>query len=82
MIYMSIFSELLKKEHRHQQFLIVVFILYLLMGHTTPAFIADFVDTPYGKVVVIAFFLVLFWVALALDIMIIASAEWVSVGRG
>lgn len=60
MIYMSIFSELLKKEHRHQQFLIVVFILYLLMGHTTPAFIADFVDTPYGKVVVIAFFLVLF----------------------
>lgn len=54
------FEELLKKEHKYQHVLIIVFILYLLLGHHTPSCIADLIDNTYGKVVLIAIFIVLF----------------------
>ena len=49
---MDSFSSLLKKEHRGEFILVILFIIYLIMGYKTPDLIANMVDTLVGKIVI------------------------------
>jgi hypothetical protein len=60
MIYMDNFNDLLKKRNMPELVLIVLFIIYLAMGYETPEVIANLIDTPFGKVLVVLFALLLF----------------------
>lgn len=50
---MDSFNNLLKKENVGQVILSILFIVYLIMGYSTPAPIAHIIDTLLGKAVVI-----------------------------
>lgn len=49
---MNSFSSLLKKEHRGELILTVIFIIYLILGYKTPKTIAFLVDNIVGKIVI------------------------------
>jgi hypothetical protein len=49
---MNSFSSLLKKEHRGELILTVIFIIYLILGYKTPKTIAFLVDNVVGKIVI------------------------------
>jgi hypothetical protein len=57
---MEYIQDLLKKRNMSQLILVILFIIYLLMGYETPEMIANVVDTPFGKVLVALFALILF----------------------
>jgi len=49
---MNSFSSLLKKEHRGELILTIIFIIYLILGYRTPQPVAFLVDNIIGKVVI------------------------------
>jgi len=49
---MNSFSSLLKKEHRGELILTIIFIIYLILGYKTPQPIAFLVDNIVGKIVI------------------------------
>jgi amino acid transporter len=49
---MNSFSSLLKKEHRGQLILTIIFIIYLILGYRTPQPVAFLVDNIVGKIVI------------------------------
>jgi len=49
---MNSFSSLLKKEHRGELILTIIFIIYLILGNRTPQPVAFLVDNIVGKVVI------------------------------
>jgi hypothetical protein len=49
---MNSFSSLLKKEHRGELILTIIFIIYLILGYRTPQPVAFLVDNIVGKVVI------------------------------
>jgi len=49
---MNSFSSLLKKEHRGELILTIIFIIYLILGYRTPQPVAFLVDNLIGKVVI------------------------------
>ena len=49
---MNSFSSLLKKEHRGELILTVIFIIYLILGYKTPQSLAFLVDNLIGKIVI------------------------------
>lgn len=49
---MNSFSSLLKKEHRGELILTIIFIIYLILGYNTPQPIAFLVDNIVGKIVI------------------------------
>jgi hypothetical protein len=57
---MDSFSDLFKKENSGQVVLAILFIVYLISGYKTPDSVAGFIDTIYGKIVVVLVALVLF----------------------
>jgi hypothetical protein len=57
---MDSFSSLLKKEHRGEFILVILFIIYLIMGYKTPDLIANMVDTLLGKIVIFIIVIYLF----------------------
>ena len=57
---MDSFSSLLKKEHRGEFILVILFIIYLIMGYKTPDLVANMVDTLVGKIVIFIVVIYLF----------------------
>ena len=57
---MERFSSLLKKEHRGELVLVVLFIIYLIMGYKTPEPVAGLVDTLAGKIAIVVIIIYLF----------------------
>ena len=57
---MDSFSSLLKKEHRGEFILVILFIIYLIMGYKTPDLVANMVDTLLGKIVIFIIVIYLF----------------------
>jgi hypothetical protein len=57
---MDNFNEITKPRHMKQVILGVVFALYLVLGLKMPEFVANVVDTTYGKVIVVILALCLF----------------------
>jgi hypothetical protein len=57
---MNSFSDLLKKENMGQLILVILFIIYLIMGYSTPQPIAMVVDTILGKIVIFVVIIYLF----------------------
>ena len=57
---MDSFSDLLKKEHRGQLILTILFIIYLILGFKTPSTIANIIDTTFGKIVIFIIIIYLF----------------------
>ena len=55
---MNSFSSLIKKEHRGELILTIIFIIYLILGYKTPQPIAFLVNNILGKVVI--FFVVVY----------------------
>lgn len=49
---MNSFSSLLKKEHRGELILTIIFIIYLILGYKTPQPVAFLVDNIVGKIVI------------------------------
>ena len=49
---MNSFSSLLKKEHRGELILTIIFIIYLILGYRTPQPVAFLVDNIVGKIVI------------------------------
>ena len=49
---MNSFSSLLKKEHRGELILTIIFIIYLILGYKTPQSLAFLVDNLIGKIVI------------------------------
>jgi hypothetical protein len=57
---MEYIDDLLKKRNMGQLVLVFLFVLYLLMGTQTPEPLANMIDTPFGKVLVVLIALMLF----------------------
>jgi len=57
---MDSFSDLLKKEHRGELVLTILFIIYLILGFKTPSSIANIVDTTFGKIIIFIIIIYLF----------------------
>jgi len=57
---MESFSSLLKKEHRGELILVILFIIYLVLGLKTPEPIANIIDTLVGKIVIFIIVIYLF----------------------
>lgn len=57
---MNSFSDLFKKEHMGQLVLVILLIIYLIMGYSTPQSIAEVVDTILGKIVIFTIVVYLF----------------------
>ena len=57
---MDSFSSLFKKEHMGELILIVLFIIYLIMGHKTPEPIAGFIDSLGAKILLFVIVIYLF----------------------
>jgi hypothetical protein len=57
---MDSFSDLLKKEHRGELILSILFIIYLILGFKTPSSIANIVDSLFGKIVIFIIVIYLF----------------------
>lgn len=57
---MNSFSSLLKKEHRGELILTIIFIIYLILGYKTPQPIAFLVDNIVGKIVIIIIVIYMF----------------------
>jgi hypothetical protein len=49
---MNSFSDLFKKEHMGQLILVILLIIYLIMGYSTPEPIAAMIDTMGGKLII------------------------------
>jgi hypothetical protein len=58
---MDTFADLFKKKNIAQIFLLIIFIIYLIMGYTTPSNISNFIQTPFGKILVIILSIALFF---------------------
>jgi len=54
------FTSLFKKENIGQLLLTILFIIYLIMGYSTPEPIANLVDTMVGKIAIFAIVIYLF----------------------
>ena len=61
---MNSFSSLLKKEHRGQLILTVIFIIYLILGYNTPQPVAFLVNNMVGKAVI---FLIVIYMFLCMN---------------
>lgn len=57
---MDNFKDLLKKQKGSEVVLTLLFIIYILMGYKTPDVVASFIDTVYGKIIVVAIAILLF----------------------
>jgi hypothetical protein len=57
---MDSFLDLFKKENMSQLVLIILFIIYLIMGYSTPQPIAEMIDTIAGKIVILLVVVYLF----------------------
>jgi len=57
---MESFSNLFKKQHIGELILVILFIIYLIMGFSTPEPIANLVDSLIGKVVIFIIVIYLF----------------------
>ena len=57
---MNSFSQLFKKEHMGQLILVILFIIYLIMGYSTPQPLASVVDTIPGKIFIFVIVVYLF----------------------
>lgn len=57
---MEFVEDLFKKRNMAQLVLVILFIIYLVMGYETPEVMANLIDTPFGKVLVALFALILF----------------------
>ena len=53
-------ADLLKKEHMGELILVIIFIIYLIMGYSTPEPVAALVDTVVGKIVIVIIIIYLF----------------------
>ena len=51
--YMDSFTDLFKKQHLGELILVILFIIYLIMGYSTPKPISWYIDTIVGKIVII-----------------------------
>jgi hypothetical protein len=54
------FSSLFKKDNTGQLLLTILFIIYLIMGYSTPEPIANMIDTMIGKITIFAVVIYLF----------------------
>jgi hypothetical protein len=57
---MEYFNNLLEKRNMHQFVLTILFIIFLVTGYRMPESIANLVDTPFGKIIIIISALALF----------------------
>ena len=60
MIYMQNFNDLIKAEKRHQVFLGLVFVIYILINIQTPESLAGLIDNVYGNIAVVVLALSVF----------------------
>lgn len=56
---MKVIRDLFKKKNIGQIILLVLFIIYLIMGYTMPITIANFINTSFGKIVIIIITIIL-----------------------
>jgi hypothetical protein len=57
---MKLLNDLLKAEKKHQMFLGIVFIIYILLNIRSPHGLAELIDTTIGNIVVVCLALTLF----------------------
>jgi hypothetical protein len=57
---MDSFSDLLQKPHLGELILVILFIIYLIMGYSTPQPIAQYIDTIFGKIIIVLIVCLLF----------------------